>query len=757
MCFIFLVAVMGGLVALSVWLGEFGRLNHGYDYEGHLCGVDADVKDKPFVFYCGSKEVRADKYPEHLYHRARSCIATCPTDFVTEVGCLRPETFQFHEAKGANAAVANGVDYELTYEIEVHQTVEQGKSYPTNAVGGFCIPQDETLKLGLLENQNANPKITWFRTMRSIVVAGPVVLGAAILALLLGTLYLHLLSKFAGPLIFGSLVLSTFITSIIGLFFLIAIFFNPEEYNNAYCNMNPILHTVQSSTGTFYSVLLGVVMLGFGGCLFISTKNALGKIDESIGVIAPALDCVFSNCDMSSLPFKFFLVMFLEISVLVAGLAILTTVGYINHTSIEFNAKYVTGLEAKFVWYDYWEIPMCFYVLMSWWIFETSIAAYQFTVSYAVCQWYWVKPTYDQQDLTSKKVSATPKFINATVAGVDAVGGQRKGVRVKSAGGNEVVVFPVGKRGPGQRDVLAGMNLNDVVFRGDDKETKKMPDSAVNSGANKALYYHLGTLAKGAPIIAFCRVFRLISMAIRATCGRADKRTSYDDEDQTPGGAAIQLTQLLAGLIENICGGLSKNAFVDVVLSTNNFKEASVQSKWMVEDAGGVVAFMHGSCVLYEIIGVTLITAICSVTTNIVLTYVGLFSVEDSQWFVQDSWDVTIFACFLCGLIAYSFMAQFNITIDAILYQFAWARRMKLVSQNEAVLPRAIKGILEKELMADPDSMGVLEPQGNRMNPFGGAHFGHAVSKLTSTALGSRREGRPLLTGGTNFWNTGAP
>jgi hypothetical protein len=728
-------------------------LNHGYNFEGDLCGVDAAVKDLPYVFYCGSKEPRGDgsMYPEKLYFRAKTCVKTCPTDDKMEgIGCLRPETFQFHEADGKGVAQTNAVNYQLTYEIEVHQTVEIGKSYPTNAVGSYCIPADETLKLDLLNGPLAQPKLKWDRTMKSVIAAGPIILGAAILALIFGTIYLYLLSYCAGPVMFFSLVLATISTAIVGVFFVIAIFFNPEDYLNDYCALNPIVHSIQSSTGTIYSVFFGLLLLAFAACLGISTKNAMPKIDESIGIISAAIECVFSSYEMKTFPLQFALVMLFEFVVFAVGLSILSTVGYVDHTSISMNSDYITGLEARFVWYWGWELAIVFWCFMCLWIFEITVASFQFSVAYATCQWYWVVPEYVEGTQSSKKMNATPKYTNATVSGVDSMGGQRKGIRVKGAGGAEVVVFPVGKRGPGNRDVLAGMNLNDIVLTGDKVEKKEMPAMALSSGVCKSLTYHLGTLAMGALVIPLCRPFRLIAMGIRATMGRADKRTSYDDEDTTPQGAMMQLAQLMAGLIENICGGLSKNAFVDVVLSTNTWKESSLQAKWMVEDAGGVVAFMHGSCGVYELIGVVLITTFCTLIANICLQYIPLMTDPTSDWYVEDSWDVTVFCVMpLCGVISYAFMAQFNIVIDGLLYSFAWARRMK-IKENSLVLPRAIKGILEKELEGDPDSMGVLEPQGNRMNPFGGAHFGHAVSKLTSTALGTRVENRPLLSTNPN-------
>jgi hypothetical protein len=542
---------------------------------------------------------------------------------------------------------------------------------------------------------------------------------------------------------------------IIAIFFLLALFFNPEDYLNEYCQMNPIMHTYQDNQGKLFSLWIGFVALMFGVCLLFATKNAMPEIDKSVGVIASSLECVFSGACGEMICEAFFksLLIIFQVFLCMAGLALITTFGDMDGSSISINGHEIEGMEVKFQWYWYWWPCVAFYVFMCWWLFEFAIARYQFAISYAVCQWYWVLPVEEKGKDIVQDIS-TAKHVDVAAVGLDSVHGLRQGIKVKGASSkHEVAVLPVGRRGPGQKDV-EGLMPKQVIFP-QTFTVKHMVRNSVCKGNEVALVYHTGTLALGALVIPFTRLFRLFSMMIRALCGRSDKRSSYDEEDQTMKGAMTQLFQLLAGLIENVFGGISKNAYCDTILSTHEFWTATKEAKGMIEDAGGVIAFMHGSTALYEIIGVITITSICTAVCNILLkkwTFLGVrFTDPHNQFYVDDTYDVTLLAAVIAGVISYAFMSLFNITVDTLLYTFSWARRMRIKDYstgknvNTVVLPPSLMSMLEKEMEGDPDQLGALQPAGNKMNPFGGAHFGHAVTKLTSTVMGTAREQSPLL------------
>jgi len=100
---------------------------------------------------------------------------------------------------------------------------------------------------------------------------------------------------------------------------------------------------------------------------------------------------------------------------------------------------------------------------------------------------------------------------------------------------------------------------------------------------------------------------------------------------------------------------------------------------------------------------------------------------------------MTVAAAFISGVIAYGFMSLFGITLDAMLYVFAWARDMK-IPENTQVCPESLKVLLgeeaeEEEEPVDVRAIGEAGRVGNlRVN-----NFKTAFNSLHRTALDSMR------------------
>merc|ERR1712024_224584 len=90
------------------------------------------------------------------------------------------------------------------------------------------------------------------------------------------------------------------------------------------------------------------------------------------------------------------------------------------------------------------------------------------------------------------------------------------------------------------------------------------------------------------------------------------EHSHFEDEDKSPFGLFFGGCSLLSGVIDNLVGGYSKNAYVDIALSSTNFCTAASDAFDFIVEAGGIVAFLHGSTVLYEVIGIVCISLICS-------------------------------------------------------------------------------------------------------------------------------------------------
>eukprot|EP00928_Gymnodinium_smaydae_P096370 TRINITY_DN849_c1_g1_i1.p1 TRINITY_DN849_c1_g1~~TRINITY_DN849_c1_g1_i1.p1 ORF type:complete len:792 (-),score=101.40 TRINITY_DN849_c1_g1_i1:464-2839(-) len=749
-CFVFLICVAGmiSLVGCSVYFGEVKRLTHGYDYAGRLCGVDVPEE---FVFFCGSKE-RNGAFPKELDFKSRSCVAQCPNaTSVQGIPCMRPPTNIFNELK---PTVENGITFEKTYEIDVQQTVELGAPYPTDQLGRYCVPTEQNMLLrnsvlyGPLRHENAFSKLA-----ASFMHAWPVLLFSAVLAVLLGMGFLHLLDSYGGLVIFLCMAIATVALLVTGVFFFLALFiWDVEDLDNWYNKLNPIVHSSMGNDGRFASVFLGMALVACSACMGLTTKTSMPEIDKSIGIVRAALDCIFTGGCCSQLIQEAItkaVVILVQLALCMVGLALVSSVGYIESEGLIINGQVVQGLQASFTWYWGWSLAIAFYVFMMWWLFEVQIARYQFTVTYAVCQWYFVEPKEVPAENITLKTSSGPRQVDVRVGGVDSAPGQRQGVRVKTGNNQEVVVVGVGQKGPRNQDVV-GMMPTSVTYKGPPGEKKDMPSGAVCGGNDKSIMYHLGSLAWGAIIVSVTRPFRLLTTAVRALIGKSQDRKFAEEDDPSLWVTFQAMITLLVNIIENTFLGVSKNAYCAIVLGSVNFWTGAREAKVLLEDAGGSVAFLHGSTGLYELIGVALISLLCGVSTMLIFTYIPCFTDRtDASWFVEDTSAMVFASTLISGIIAYGFMSLFNITIDAMLYVFAWSRKMK-ISKNSRVCPMAMRTMINSsEWEADPDTVGALAQIQPRSKTMAAAHVWHSLNAMGSKAYESMRgtptERNPLL------------
>merc|ERR1719261_484409 len=139
------------------------------------------------------------------------CVSNCPTTDAFNLQCLMPA---FHNFTAYQGGVIGGATNVETLEMTLTQSVVKQKSYPTTLYGGaFCLP-DPTTDVGK-ELRNLlldGPWGSFYRpyvTILSLYHAWPLFAIAAGLAVILGIGYLLIMERCAGPMIFGSMLLST--------------------------------------------------------------------------------------------------------------------------------------------------------------------------------------------------------------------------------------------------------------------------------------------------------------------------------------------------------------------------------------------------------------------------------------------------------------------------------------------------------------------------------------------------------------------
>lgn len=129
-CALFVISVIlaAGLSAWGLATGDVRRLEHGVDFQGNICGVDAAVADRPLLYWC-SKNRTADL-------ASPICIASCPgSDYDTVLLC--------REASGPE-----GVAYSFTTKLSFGcYCVPDADRHPEAAHGILSGPLSSTAAL----------------------------------------------------------------------------------------------------------------------------------------------------------------------------------------------------------------------------------------------------------------------------------------------------------------------------------------------------------------------------------------------------------------------------------------------------------------------------------------------------------------------------------------------------------------------------------------------------------------------------------
>jgi hypothetical protein len=194
--------------------------------------------------------------------------------------------------------------------------------------------------------------------------AWPLFLGTMALALLLGFVYMFALSRCAGFLIYITMLIATGLALAAGIFFFWAIFVDTDDPTTVYAKFNPILSVWIGTEAKLYSIATGVVIIIIGIICGILTMTSLTHIDEMVGLIEAACDCVDNVCALrlfvliqaaALLVLIFFFVLF--------GLPYVASLGSYGHSEININGISIQGLQH--VWKrDWWQTITFWYYLV---------------------------------------------------------------------------------------------------------------------------------------------------------------------------------------------------------------------------------------------------------------------------------------------------------------------------------------------------------------------------------------------------------
>jgi len=374
-CLLFAVALVAFamLLAWCVRHGNLGRLYHGIDYRGHVCGVDHAVADKPYLYWC---PLSMSGSSVSLNLQKPICVQSCPG--------------------AGTAGPASTPMYSIQPECEVVSGPEGVASYKTKVLlGRYCFPRTGKRQIKAMVKSitggKGNLKSAAGQAMESlstIPAAWPVLLGVFLASIVMGYVYLALLRHCAEPLVWASMLLTFLGLVLLGVY----LWRNAASLGAAGLPDGVPAqqgleglegHEEEAAriiAGVCWALALGVVVLA---CCFRHSIAAAAACTEVACdamfempslLIAPAVKAVIKGTLCFALLFGFLLL----------------------YSTAKVSEGGGDGISRKFEFKpeQYW--MMIFYMAVSFWILAFVSALYQFVIAYATAEYYYTP--YDHDD-----------------------------------------------------------------------------------------------------------------------------------------------------------------------------------------------------------------------------------------------------------------------------------------------------------------------------------------------------------------------
>jgi len=698
------VALMAVIVTDGFVHGNIKRLTHGVDWDGRICGnpnnnpAMAEVADKPYMMFCGSPE-RVNGFPKYIIEGSTACVTECPKAGTTlTIDCLMPAYHNFTSYKGGTITAVNGqpglVNVE-TLDMTLTQSVTAQSAYATEPYGGrFCLPSKENPVLrDLIVNGPWGKQYRPLVTIGGLVDAWPLFAISAAVAIAFGALYVFCLGRCAGVLIFVTMVMTTLMILALGIFFFWAVIMDMDDLSTDYAKFNPIMSVYVGQEAQMYSVVTGVIVILVSVILGGIAVTSITHIDEMIGLINAAVECINAGFSLKVFPIMQALV-FCAIFILFwfIGLPIVVSLGAEDFSSISVDGEGVNGLNR--IWKRSWlqKKEIWFYIVGIFFMLEFYIQLGHYIVAYTVCAWFFTEGhdvAVDNNKTVQKAIGAGGgKKVEVRVAGVDPNYGPRQGSVVMTNAGKMLVV-PIGKKGPG----LGRLDMEENAFI--------KPDVACGSmtgGLFTGMFFHVGTIALGCPIIFVLRPFRMLSKCLSHFLHKTKEPEKHWNEHEShhrpPTADARNCLSLVASALEQIFGCFGKDAFTECVLAgQDGFIACSFTSFKFLIKSGGSVAHLHGSLIMYEIFGTLFITIWCGWMTLIIQDKVDWFNDPTSKHYIEDKDASAIAGTIIAFSIAFAFMSTWAQIADVMLYCVSWNRKqlaegeMHKFERNEIIKP----------------------------------------------------------------------
>mmetsp|Transcript_112303 Transcript_112303/g.194719 ORF Transcript_112303/g.194719 Transcript_112303/m.194719 type:complete len:794 (+) Transcript_112303:96-2477(+) len=382
-------------ITLSAWVvakakGNIGRLTHGVDYYGRICGEDIGVDNMPWLFWCRD-DAPSTGLPTALALSKPTCVPQCPWSLEgAAIQCLRPASVVTTTmGPGAFGTVK-------TQEVTMVESIIKTAPYPTKPRGGrYCMPVDENLHTTVVENA---PQFDFMgRLMTSLGALGHlwwVLALVAALSLTLSWLYLKTLEYCPKVIAYVFLIPPAVGTTALCIIFaggIVVLIERTNAFSVWYMDHIPLFsqNSLSWRQGGIICTIASVCF-GFMTALFWGTwaKFEAGSVAEILHV---SLDIVKNTPGIYYQPPLEALWKFLVCWFFIDGFRWLASVAVLNRNRIVINGEKFASLSQVWEYNDYFNWCMFLWVVGGIWCMEVCTAFGQMLITYAVTKYYFIK------------------------------------------------------------------------------------------------------------------------------------------------------------------------------------------------------------------------------------------------------------------------------------------------------------------------------------------------------------------------------
>eukprot|EP00930_Biecheleria_cincta_P016320 TRINITY_DN1331_c0_g2_i1.p1 TRINITY_DN1331_c0_g2~~TRINITY_DN1331_c0_g2_i1.p1 ORF type:complete len:874 (+),score=133.54 TRINITY_DN1331_c0_g2_i1:103-2724(+) len=632
------------------------RLTHGMDYKARLCGVDPEVAESPYLFWCRNSATETDfsTAPTALNLRHPVCVSECPymaAGAANETGpqqieCLLPES-----GTGPNGVIQPQPNIPTTqfgnvqnYFLMFLQKTAYTTPYNSSLLAGrYCIPLDRTLKESVLSSSGPlNLAQRSYKSIGSFQDCWEVLFVSTIVAIAMSFPYFYLVGsvKHLGKrLVTLTLTLIYLLIVVVGLFFLCAIFVSLENIWSSfpaswYTEKNIFYEREAQNDATIISTAIGAMLLLASFIPLGLIMNLSHEFEHTHELTFATWEAVMKMQSMLVVPPILAILKYFTMWALCSNLMTICAVGTFDDYRIRVEDQLWEGLSRNYSFDKTMIFGIVLYLYSAFWAMEFLTSLGQFIISYCGVLFYFTH----KQD-------------------------------------------------------------GDKVY---------LPRVALEA-VEKAFRYHIGSIMLGSSWMWLFRIPRLwLYMKDESTLHK-------DSECVVPFTFCTCCVQSLGGCLDSCRGAKktrsksqdlhkavdqwSKNAYNDVVVRAQHFLEATDKS-WKYIHSHPLVKQYTGKCAPITISGVLWIGLMGAIVAYGIMAGAERYNDPSKDTFINDPFTVCVIAFILCGSIAYDFCALLDALADTLIYCFAFNKKFNRKTVYKFV-PDNIRDIVGYEGIKD--------------------------------------------------------